>query len=397
VTRGGGRDGALRALGYTQAEAEFLRLAAAHSGYFLRRQLCRFASSGPAGPGAGFLGRLLERGHAREVQASRATRVYHLRSVPFWEAAGARGHPHRRRRPRFAVRAKLMALDYVIAHPGRYLETEAEKVDYFHVRRGVGLDLLPAHVYSAGRAAGQIRRYFVEKFPISVSEAGPETAPVAFTYIDEGGISTPSFATFLARYALLFAALGRVRVVFVALRERRGIEAERTFRRFSERAFPAGRRERRTAWLELGSLRAEFGAPGAFAPAPEFSSCLLAEDYGFLETVRARSGRPAPAQSKGGPMALIPKRQVPRPKRKVGLRLDADAAEMLGQYCRFIESGPSYVVESLLLVAMKRDRSFREWLEGATPSGAQSRERSGARQPSGQAVDPEGGPGCAAS
>ena len=67
----------LRGLGYTKREAEFLSLAALHSGYFLRRQHQAFA--GYRGQFEGrFLGRAVSLGHVRCAVYSNRTEVYHV-------------------------------------------------------------------------------------------------------------------------------------------------------------------------------------------------------------------------------------------------------------------------------------------------------------------------------
>lgn len=243
---------ALMEFGYIRREAEFLCLTALHSGYFLRRQYCGFINLGSGWPDDNLVEKILANKHAREIQTNQRTLLYHLCSRPFYLAIGEQHNRHRRRRPRFAIRAKLMALDYVLAHPGRYLVNEAEKLDYFHRERGINMDCLPVKTYKSRRNAAPVLRYFVDKFPISTSEE----SLVSFAYIDEGEIATPAFETYLAQYHRLFMALERFRVTFVAIREQRFIEAEKTFRRFFHDSNAGGQEhiDRLLTWLRLENL-----------------------------------------------------------------------------------------------------------------------------------------------
>jgi hypothetical protein len=145
-----------------------------------------------------------------------------------------------------------MAVDYVLAHPGRYLATEAEKHDCFHRELGIGMDCLPVKIYHSHAKASPVRRYFVDKFPISVSEE----PLVSFAYIDEGEIATPAFETYSARYARLFMVLDRFRVAFVTIKEQRFLEAQRTFQRFLPYLNPGEHKDmdRLLTWLRLENL-----------------------------------------------------------------------------------------------------------------------------------------------
>ena len=55
---------AIQALGYSQQEAQFLRLVALHSGYFVRRQFLRATESRRGKRDQDFIDQLLARGHA---------------------------------------------------------------------------------------------------------------------------------------------------------------------------------------------------------------------------------------------------------------------------------------------------------------------------------------------
>src|SRR5581483_3221857 len=119
-------------LGYSERESNFLCLAGLQSGYFLRRQYCQFIGVRAGRPDAELIEKLLARGHATTVAGCNKSVVYHLGARPFYAALTDGDNRNRRMRPPDAIRGRLMALDYVLDHPGpRYLTTEQEKISYF--------------------------------------------------------------------------------------------------------------------------------------------------------------------------------------------------------------------------------------------------------------------------
>jgi hypothetical protein len=262
MTTGDERIARLEALGYTEREAVFLVMAALHSGYFLRRQYQDFLGTRRGYADATLAEKVVAKGHARTLPSFGKTLVYHLCTRPFYNAIDQPDNRHRRDRPPFAVKVKLMALDYVMAEPGRsFLATEEEKVAFFDGQLGIPREKLPAKLYRSRTSGSTTRRYFVEKFPISVDGvAGRDRAVVSFCYVDEGVIATPSLETYLREYADLFRSLGSFRLVYVTTRSRAFASAEGMFQRFlrgsgrwsttSERRSP----ERLLAWVRLEHL-----------------------------------------------------------------------------------------------------------------------------------------------
>ena len=226
---------ALKSLGYTRREAAFLALAALHSGYFLRRQYQAFA---------GYRGKveesLLERaatlGHFRSTIYPNRTEVYHVFARAIYRALGDEDNRNRRPRPVFSIKAKLMALDFVLAHQAaRFLATEHERLEYFSGQRAIDRALLPGKTYSARSPTDQTRRYFIEKYPIFLDRTDDAVPALAsFCYVDEGVLSNSGFTSFLKRYGPLFAALARFRLVYVAAEHKPFRRAERAFDRFTE-------------------------------------------------------------------------------------------------------------------------------------------------------------------
>jgi len=227
----------LRSLGYEDSEAAFLVAAAVHSGYFLRRQYESFISAPRGRPSDRFLQRIVNAGHARSLEYPNRTEVFHLFARAIYRAIGDEDNRNRRPRPNFSIKAKLMALDFVLANrERRFLGTESEKVQHFCGDLGIDESLLPGKTYSSRRSSGQTRRYFVEKYPIFVTpgQEHPSSTMTSFCYVDEGVLSTSGFISFLNRYRWLFVALRRFRLVYVAAEYRHFRSAQRAFDRFAK-------------------------------------------------------------------------------------------------------------------------------------------------------------------
>jgi hypothetical protein len=225
---------ALVSLGYTDREAEFLCLAALHSGFFLRRHYLDFLGCQSGYADDILIGKVTRLGHGR-VMTLRQTQLCHLSSRPFYAAIGEPDNRHRRMRSALSMRTKLMALDYVLANRlNRYLATEEEKVDYFYRELGVAAGSLPVKTYHAKKRDSTTERYFVDKFPIAIiGESSSAPAVVSFCYIDEGSVATPGFETWLNQYSGLFSALAHFRVVYVSTKDADFAGAKRLFRHFS--------------------------------------------------------------------------------------------------------------------------------------------------------------------
>jgi len=214
------RVAAVETLGYTSREARFLTIAALHSGYFLRRQFTAFAGVGSGKAVVSFTHKLVARHHATVVATCHNTQLYHLSSKRLYAQLGEPDSRNRRPRTPFATRARLLALDYVLAHSAlRFLATERERVAFFSERLGVSRLDLPTRF---GRPdGGTVPRYFTDGHPVGVSADGE----VVLAFIDDGVSSVLAFDTYLAHYRALLVSLpqpGRVTYVASSRRNIRG-------------------------------------------------------------------------------------------------------------------------------------------------------------------------------
>lgn len=159
-------------LGYSERESEFLFLVATHSGYFTNRQFKCFSGTESASVCHAFVRKLLERKHATFHAYRFGERVYHLFARKVYQAMGRENLRTRKKHELDYVKTRLVALDFVLKHPGLgYLETEAEKLSFFEREHGISKSLLPVKMYRARRSAEVTPRYFVDRFPMFVNRA----------------------------------------------------------------------------------------------------------------------------------------------------------------------------------------------------------------------------------
>ena len=197
---------ALESLGYTEREAAFLYLVAAHSGYFLRRQFNYFIDRHKGSIAHRFIEKAHAAGHIETIDYGQGFHIYHLFSKPIYRLLGNPDSQNRRRKGDGMIRARLMALDYVLENDTEhYLASEEERLHFFTETRGI-------HTESV--AGGLL---FSSVFPIGIADrTQPATSLVRFTFIDEGLLSTRRFSRFLTDMAPLLHELGTFELVYVA-------------------------------------------------------------------------------------------------------------------------------------------------------------------------------------
>src|SRR5579864_7626142 len=176
---------ALKQFGYTEREAEFLYIVAVHSGFFLQRQFTQFVEVAGRGPATYFIKKAIQKQHIREHLPERGTqKIYHLFSRTVYAALGKENTRHRKP-GRYGLLEKaavrVLGLDFVLSHLDcQFLEEETDKVSYFAEAKHVSPDAWPAKIFR-GLTGAETHRYFVEKFPIFVSD-DVSTSLTNFTY-----------------------------------------------------------------------------------------------------------------------------------------------------------------------------------------------------------------------
>jgi hypothetical protein len=217
---------ALEALGYTDEESRFLYIVAAHSGYFVPRQVVALNGASQEKGSQALTEKLTKRGHATWREYQNLGGVYHLSSRTIYRLTDRENLNHRYPHSSEFIRSRLLLLDFILANPRyHYLETEKEKVRFFSDQLGIPKKLLPAR---APRVLGTPElRYFADKFPLYLDSPGGSSA--TFSYVDAGHGAPRSFENHLNAYAPLFRHLRAFRFLYIAHSPLRFLSARERF------------------------------------------------------------------------------------------------------------------------------------------------------------------------
>jgi len=122
----------LRSFGYTEVESSFLYLVTTHSWYFAVRQFLDFAHAKGGKRNAHLIEKLFSQGHATAQRYRRRSCVYHLHSRALYDAIGKGELRNRRNHQIRHIRARLLALNYILVRPDDdYFDTAEAKRRYF--------------------------------------------------------------------------------------------------------------------------------------------------------------------------------------------------------------------------------------------------------------------------
>jgi hypothetical protein len=202
----------LRAFGYTEVESRFLCLVATHSGYFTVKQFLDFAGAKSGKRNARLVQKLFGLGHASAQRYRRRSMVYHLHSRPVYDAIGKPELRNRRVHKLDYIKARLMALDYILANPDDdYFETAEAKRKYFISRFKVPESLfLPSEKHRKGIS-------FADGFPLCVAYPAPEYMPVVtFTYLDSQHRHVDAYVGHLRTYRPLLRLLPGFQFLYIS-------------------------------------------------------------------------------------------------------------------------------------------------------------------------------------
>ena len=195
---------AIQGLGYDSHESQFLYLVATHSGYFTVQQFLDFTQQPKGRPVHRFTQKLIQRRHARVMECARKTHVLNLFSRRVYGPIDKDNLRNRRRQSKELVQTRLLILDLVLAHSGeRYLETEADKVSYFHDVLGLPLQALPGRIYKGIKPNRSTKRHFIDRFPMLLLDAQNALSlppVVTLTYCDAVRPSLAQYVTHLRSY-----------------------------------------------------------------------------------------------------------------------------------------------------------------------------------------------------
>ena len=179
-----GRDKLLAAVGWPDAEAEWIALVCLHSGVFTRRQFEFHFSANPA-TSFRFVKKLTELGFAKEeilpTHERNTTKACLLFAKAFYRTIGTPTvHYRRLAAPDMMIR-RLLSLDYVIENLDIYwLPSEEEKVGLME-RLGFDREILPQRLYQG--AVENTVHYFSLRLPIGLRA---KQRQFVFVYVDQG-------------------------------------------------------------------------------------------------------------------------------------------------------------------------------------------------------------------
>jgi hypothetical protein len=190
--------------GYTDREATFLYLVAAHSGYFLRRQFIECVHRERGGVATNFLRKAMDLHHITALPCNEGRFIYQLHGKQVYRALDRSDSQNRRLKSTPEIRRRLIALDYVLPHLGQERFVESEQA-----RRQVW-ESLKVKAEAIKRAAT-----FMQSVPTSILGTD-ETLTVRFAFVDEAQRSMSRYLRFLDAYGELIRSLERAEVAYVS-------------------------------------------------------------------------------------------------------------------------------------------------------------------------------------
>jgi hypothetical protein len=220
----------LKKFGYEEREAQFLALAALHSGYFLRRQYCVFLGRRFGSADDSFVAKAIEFGHVKEIDLRFHRKLYSIHSKPLFDALGEVDNRNRRLHEPQTIKGRLMGFDHVLATPNaNWYPTETDRVSLFVDRLGIDKQHLPVRCYPSRRGGAPTLRWFVDKPPIYTQGADKT---VKFCFADPGYHTGDAFVSFLTDYRPLFARVERCEIIYLTCYPASSDRAHIIFNRF---------------------------------------------------------------------------------------------------------------------------------------------------------------------
>jgi hypothetical protein len=259
----------------------FEYLVAVHSGYFLRRQFDYFINRQKGAIAQSFLEKARVAGHIEIIDYGEARHVYHLFSKPIYRLIGNAESQNRRRKGDGLIRARLIALDYVLENDeDHYLESDNDKLLFFSNVRRIPQESFADH---NGKLYPPL-----SSSPIAiVDRARPATCLVRFLFADEALITAEKFYRFLSVAESLLRALGSFELVYASNSAHNFSDAEAVFRRRFDLSTPARQNTLCADWRMASHPRDD---ERDFLPLhAQFTTVLLHWNYPRIRRKESRS------------------------------------------------------------------------------------------------------------
>jgi hypothetical protein len=204
--------------GYNNQEARFLYLAAIHSGYFTRHQFLSFTHQTKGCLVHRFTTKLLTQHHAQATQYGHKTYVFKLTSRKIYDLIGKQELRDHRSHTADFIRKRLLVLDFALAHPDlQYLESQQEKLTFFHEQLGILPSLFPGQTDRTEGLDARFNRFFKDRFPVFVSPLNgstPGSALPTFVYCDPAHHGISWFAGYLDRHQVFLRRLPAFNLIY---------------------------------------------------------------------------------------------------------------------------------------------------------------------------------------
>src|SRR5216684_2590098 len=208
----------LQEFGYNEQEAHFLYLAAIHSGYFTRHQFLSFTHQTKGCLVHRFTTKLLTEHHAQATQYGHKTYVFKLTSRKIYDLIGKQDLRDHRFHTADFIRKRLLILDFVLAHPDlQYLESQEDKLKFFHEQLGVPASLLLGQTDGTEGLDPSLNRFFKDRFPVFVfprNGSTPGSALPTFVYCDPAHHGISWFASYLDRHQVFLRRLPAFNLIY---------------------------------------------------------------------------------------------------------------------------------------------------------------------------------------
>src|SRR5216683_6227041 len=208
----------LQDFGYNEQEARFLYLAATHSGYFTRHQVLSFTHQTKGCLVHRFTTKLLTQHHAQATQYGHKTYIFKLTSRKIYDLVGKQDLRDHRFHTADFIRKRLLVLDFVLAHPDlQYLESQEDKLKFFHEQLGVPASLLLGQTDGTEGLDPSLNRFFKDRFPVFVfprNGSTPGSALPTFVYCDPAHHGISWFAGYLDRHQVFLRRLPAFNLIY---------------------------------------------------------------------------------------------------------------------------------------------------------------------------------------
>lgn len=215
--------------GLSETAAAWTAFAALHAGVFTRAQCTAWFGEPPDPTARQACSRtiraLAKRQLADELQVPRCGSVLHIRHRSVYRALGDPENRHRRRPAPAKAIERLLGLDFVLEHrTENWLPTEADKTQAC-ASLGIDREDWPHKVYESDKTAETTVRFFVEKWPLAISDRRAAVCVVA------PGSTLARLASWQETHGPLIRALGsaglELQLVHISHREDLAAPAQR--------------------------------------------------------------------------------------------------------------------------------------------------------------------------